>query len=166
MLEFGMELKYRRFIENDFDDVFELESNRDVMKFTGPGKALTKEESKVRFMKLLACNYDEPYGYWFVSLSNKFIAWLMLIPEENKCASTAEVGFMVHPKFWNRGVAKSLVKKIVQDIVELDKDFTLKAVVDSENKYSIKLFEKYNFEKKFKDGIIDFERNFFCPKSF
>jgi RimJ/RimL family protein N-acetyltransferase len=161
-----MNLEYRRFNITDFSSVFELESNADVMKFTGPGRALTEEESHSRFNKLLSANYDDPFGYWCVTVNKKFVAWLMLIPDAWEDTKAAEIGFMVHPKFWNLGIAKSLVKKIEKDILDMKIEITLKAVVSEENVSSLKIFKSDMYCEASKDGLVVFERNFFCPKSF
>lgn len=92
----------RRFQASDLKGLRVLESDPDVMKFTGPGRAQSLEESEVNLKKYMKIDGD--YGYFAVeeTLGNILIGLLMLkLGEEDE----VELGFMFSKNSWGKGFA-------------------------------------------------------------
>ncbi|GAA0720207.1 GNAT family N-acetyltransferase [Aquimarina litoralis] len=100
----------REFINEDAQDFFDLNSDPDVLKFTGD-EAFAKIEDAVIFLK----NYQERqyrslgYGRWAVILknTNQFIGWCGLKKNEE---DLIDLGFRFYKDQWNKGYATEAAK--------------------------------------------------------
>ncbi len=148
----------RRFQENDLSQIIEMEANPDVMVQTGPGRAQTTEESRLRLDKILnhepASNLD---GYFAVieKTTNQLIAWFMLLPIKDK---EYEIGFMVNQKFWRKGFAYEVCKMMIEKSMATDRIDKFIARASSANLASISLLKKCHFKQvEKKEGTVFFE---------
>ena len=102
-------LYLREFTENDAIHFFEINSDPDVIKYTGDGP-FDNLEAAVNFLK----NYEDynknNMGRWAVCLKNtdEFLGWcgLKYHPEDNMI----EVGYRFYKKHWNKGYATEAAK--------------------------------------------------------
>ncbi len=150
-------IKLRRFIEEDFSDVYEMESDVEIMRFTGPGKAQTREESLKRFSKLLLPPASSHSGYWAIEDKSLIVGWLMLINNE-KITGEYEIGFMIKKNHWNRGYASEAVDYILNVFGKLEEVVQIVATVDVENFASIRIFKQRNFDERKTKNLIYFTK--------
>lgn len=104
-------LLIRRFFEKDLDSLHLMESDPDVMKFTGPGRAQTLEESTINLSRYMKDSRDE-HGFFAVELlgTKELIGLLMLKPSDKE---EIEFGFMFEKKIWGQGYASEASKALL-----------------------------------------------------
>jgi RimJ/RimL family protein N-acetyltransferase len=132
----------RRFNIDDFESVYEMESQEDVMKYTGPGKALTKEESKTRLNNIIADKDNTgPLGVWAAvnKSENKVMGWFMLKMTNN---DSPELGFMINKRFWGKGYATEICQSLLDYGFNTLNLKSVIAITNNINTGSIKVLEK------------------------
>lgn len=103
--------------EDDFDRMYTLQSNPEVMRFIGMGKARTKDEAREIFEKFL--NHQKKWGFSFCSAYEKvsgdligFVGVIHLALDDN--SPEIEVGYWLLPEFWNKGYATEGTKACIE----------------------------------------------------
>ncbi|WP_245591178.1 GNAT family N-acetyltransferase [Aquimarina latercula] len=130
----------RKLQVSDAEKFFSLNSDPEVLKYTGDYPFLSIEDAK-SFLK----NYQEyninGYGRWAVLLkeTNDFIGWCSL--KRNKDGDI-DIGFRFFRNKWNKGYAtESSIAALAYGFTQLGIKEIIARVV-SENKASIKVLEK------------------------
>jgi RimJ/RimL family protein N-acetyltransferase len=108
----------RQFTEEDSDNLFELDSDPEVMRFINGGKPTDYEVIKKRTLPKFLEYYDkfENYGFWAVEekSSDEFIGWFHFIPAlDNKFAvelnlvknDEIALGYRLRSSRWGKGYA-------------------------------------------------------------
>ncbi len=138
----------RRFSMADLDSVAKMESDHDVMKSTGPGRALSRNESEERLVKIIDSEeMDLPLGIWAAILkeNHKVVGWFML---KKTSYDYPELGFMLSKKYWNKGLSTEVAQALINYGFESVKLEKIVAVTDLGNLASIKVLEKIGFNLK------------------
>lgn len=136
-------LRYWR--NEDAEDLFQLNQDKEVMKFTGDVPFKTTEDAE-RLIK----NYTHytNYGYGRLAVIEKstgyFIGWcgLKYTPEQN----VTDIGFRFYKKFWNRGFATEAAIACISDGF---KTYHLNKIIGrvmNENIASVKVLQKCNLK--------------------
>lgn len=132
----------RNLTDKDAIDFFNLNLDKEVLKYTGDNSFQTIEDAK-NFLD----QYDHQYTKYGVGrlaviekISNNFIGWcgLKFIPELNEY----DIGFRFFKDFWNKGFATETAQKCLEfgfNDLKLDK-IVGRAMI--ENIASIKVLEK------------------------
>ncbi len=148
-----MEIKLEKFSENDFSAYFELVSNEKVMEMITE-RATEVDEAKSDFKKIIENNrLDSNFGNYKIlnSSTNEFIGLAKLEIKNNE-TEEAELGYMLLPEYWGRGIA-SYVSEFL--IVTAKKQKNIKkifAVIDPKNFASRKILTNNGFvSKEFRD---------------
>ena len=98
----------RRFTQDDVDNLFELDSNPEVMRFVG-GKSTPREAVVTQFLPAYLDYYrrGDRYGFWAAieKSSGDFLGWFHFRPLEAAEPNEAELGFRLHTAAWGRGYA-------------------------------------------------------------
>ncbi|MEZ5002830.1 MAG: N-acetyltransferase family protein [Chitinophagales bacterium] len=92
---------------------------------------------------------DEQFPAYVVEINGKVIGWVSLSPYRKGRAAlrfTAEVSYYIHQDFQNKGYGSELISFIIKASKSL-KFKTLFAILLDRNVPSIRLLEKFNFEK-------------------
>lgn len=141
-------IRLRRFNLNDLQNMIELESDEEVMRFTSLRKALPKEESEKRLQNTINSESERaPLGIWAAEFkdSQEFIGWFMLL---NRQYPHPELGFMIAKRHWGKGLtaiaAKGLVNYAFQNL-GLQK---IVAVTTQDNFASKKVLLKIGFAQQ------------------
>jgi ribosomal-protein-alanine N-acetyltransferase len=149
-------LLFRRFVKEDIDILHEMEGDGEVMKFTGPGRAQSYDESKERLEKILIYdNKSSCLGFWapVEKASGKLIGWFMLIHTEDKVVP--EIGFMIHRNHWGKGYATEGCR-LLCDQACVDQIKKVSARTAKLNIGSIKVLENNDFKKIGEDEKVFF----------
>ncbi len=97
-------LRLRPFVPEDFDDLFRLYSDPEVMRYVGKG-VRTREETEASLAKIMGHWSQLGFGLWAAhdKQSGSFVGRCGLQP----LADTGEVelGYAFHREFWGRGLA-------------------------------------------------------------
>ena len=109
-----LRLEMRAFVEDDFDDVYRLDSNPRVMQYIADGKPSTRDMVVQRLERFI--RYPRLYpdlGAWRASRHDNgaFIGWFAL----NYAGKSpdVEVGYRLLPAAWGLGFATEGAKAIV-----------------------------------------------------
>ncbi len=135
----------RPFVEDDVDDVFEMRSDPDLMRFI---RAPQIERHQAEdWLRLITSKWDKS-GIGFCALIDKkskhFVGWcgLWILKETNEI----EIGYAIRRDLWGMGFATESAKRILKYAFE---DLNLKRVVAvafPENSGSIGVMKKIGME--------------------
>lgn len=131
------------------DDVnlFELHSDSEVMKFIRkPDQDIF--ETKKRINSLLKYTQSNAnFGLWTVwsNDKNEFLGWAILQHIELNADYPIEVGYRLHKKFWNNGLATQMTLELLAYAKELGLE-NISAITLEENEASKKVLEKTGFK--------------------
>jgi len=110
-------LVLRPLTEDDFDRMYLLQSNPEVMRYIGMGKARTKKEARKVFELFL--NHQKKWGFSFCTAFEKesgsligFIGVVHLALDDNN--PEIEVGYWLLPEFWKKGYATEGAKACIK----------------------------------------------------
>lgn len=141
-------IRLRRFNLGDLQNMIELESDEEVMRFTSLRKALPKEESLKRLQNTINSEKERsPLGIWAAEFKDtqEFIGWFMLLYRQYE---HPEMGFMIAKRHWGKGLtaiaAKGLARYAFNDL-NLNK---IVAVTTQDNFASKKVLLKTGFNQK------------------
>lgn len=135
----------RRFVPEDAENLSDLDSDPEVMRYLNGGSPTSYETIKNEVLPRFLGYYrrSERYGFWAIveEKSSDFIGWFHLKPTGEESAE-AELGYRLKRDAWGKGYAtegsKALVEKSFQE-------FGLDRVVATalpENAASIRVMEK------------------------
>lgn len=154
-------LVLRQLTNDDTEDFFFLQSNAEVMKHIAtPMKSLDEAEKKLKLFEDLLLKNE--VINWAVTLKpdNKLIGLLLLKAIDCK-NHRAEVGYMLHPDFWRRGIIQEALTAILDFAFNTLNFHSLEATIDPINTASEKILEKNGFVKE-----AHFKENYFSEGKF
>lgn len=148
-----MEIKLEKFTKSDFDKYFQLVNNEKVMEMITE-KAIGLKEAKKDFKILLENNKLQPnFGNFKIlkAETNEFLGLAKLeIKETND--EEAELGYMVLPEYWRKGIATLVGKKLIEIGRSQNSIKRIFAIIDPKNIPSRKILTNNGFNsKEFKD---------------
>lgn len=141
----------------DSEDIFQLRSNSEVIKYVN--RPLSRFESEaVAFIKIITENVAKNQSaYWGIALpeTNRIIGTICLwnLEAEN---FRGEIGYELMPAFQGKGYMQEAVKAVVDYGFNTLKLHTITAWFHSDNMASQKLLEKLGFKQEayFKDSVF------------
>lgn len=112
-------LALRRFTEADVENLFDLESDPDVMRFLNGGKPPPREVIQNEVLPRFLHYYERfaGYGYWAAieKSSGEFLGWFHLWPPEGSRPGVAELGYRLRKSAWGKGYgtegSRALIRK-------------------------------------------------------
>ena len=152
-------LLLRKILLDDAEDIFLLRTNADAMKYIHKPKLNSIDDAKEIIKKM-----NEPDR----------IQWGIILKNENKIIGTigyhriekdhyrAEIGYMLHPLYWNTGMMSEAIIKVIDFGFNEMKLHSIEAIINPGNTISRKILKKFNFIKEayFKENFF-FEGEFF-----
>ena len=144
---------------SDAQDMFYLRSNADAMRYIQ--KPLAKSIADVE--QLITKMTDNTQRIqWGMTLKNddKLIGTIgyHTIEKENY---RAEIGYMLHPDYWNTGLMSEAIGKVIEYGFSEMKLHSIEAIINPGNDVSRKTLKKFNFVK---EGY--YKENFFFDGKF
>ncbi len=136
----------REFDLSDARKMFELNSDKEVIKYTGDDHFSSVSEA-LDFIK----NYDHykihGFGRWAVILkeNNKFIGWNGLKLNED---NDIDIGFRFFRKYWGRGYATESAKAVLDYGLNVLKIDIIVGRVVPDNVASVRILEKLGMKFK------------------
>lgn len=151
----------REIISDDLDRIFLLDSNPDVMKYSGVEPVKTIQESVETIKKIQKQYQENGIARWAViqKESNLLIGWsgLKLLTEElNGFKNVYELGYRFLPEFWGKGYATEAAQAVLHygfKTMDLAKVY---ACVDLQNINSDKILKNklgFGFQGIFVDPL-------------
>lgn len=139
----------RRIILEDANDYFAMRNCPETMKYICKPLQTSIEETKEKILRI-----NEMINF------NDGIAWAVCLKPNNQMIGTvsfhkllkehyrAEVGYMLHPKFWQQGIITEAVKTIINFGFDKLNIHSIEAHIDPDNKGSENVLERCNFIKE------------------
>lgn len=139
---------FEKFTEADFQLYFQLVSNFNVMRMITE-RSLSHQEALTEFEKLLQRNsYDPVLGTYKVFATEGRFLGLAKLEIEQPESTTAELGYMLLPEFWGRGIGSIIANKLIK-LAKSDSQLkTLTAIIDPDNLASRKILINNGFHSK------------------
>ncbi|MBP8193282.1 MAG: GNAT family N-acetyltransferase [Chitinophagales bacterium] len=154
-------LLLREITESDADDLFRLQGNAEVMKHIAlPLNAVEESVLKIKFYQDLLAKQE--VINWAITLKpNNTLIGVILLKAIDCKNHRSEVGYMVHPDFWRKGIAQEALECILDYAFNTLNFHSLEAIIDPYNTASEKILEKNGFVKE-----AHFKENYFLDGQF
>jgi len=102
-------LLLRRFTEDDVDNLAELDSDPDVMRFINGGRSTPREEIESDVLPGFLGYYERfsGYGFWAAveKSSGRFVGWFHFRPAADASPDEVELGYRLRRSAWGKGYA-------------------------------------------------------------
>lgn len=142
-------LLLRKFTLNDQENVFELRSNPEVMKYIPLPLAITIDDAIGHIEKVLTMiDNNEGISWGIVEKSSRKLIGSIGIFKIVKEAHRAEVGYVLNPRWHNKGIMNEALNVVLDYGFEKIKLHSIVAIIDPENTASAKLLEKNRFRRE------------------
>lgn len=111
-------LVLRRFAEDDADNLSELDSDPEVMRFLNGGKPTPRSVIEMGILPRFVC-HDERFpgfGFWAAidKASREFVGWFSFRPVDEADPREASLGFRLRRQAWGRGYATEGVRALIR----------------------------------------------------
>ena len=139
----------RRLNVDDVNEVLELRSNPESMKYV-PRPLLKTKEDALAHIALIEDKVVNNIGInWAITLKENpkmigIIGHYKIKPENYR----AEIGYMILPEYYGKGIVTEAIKVIVQYGFEQMKLHSIEALIDPANTASEKVLQKNGFVKE------------------
>lgn len=111
-------LVLRRFTEDDVDNLVELDSDPEVMRFLTGGTATPREVVEQSLLPAFMGCYErgDSYGFWAAveKTTGNFIGWFHLRPQEGSPSDEPELGYRLHRSAWGKGYATEASRALIR----------------------------------------------------
>lgn len=125
-----MDFYSRDLIDTDIDDINELHNLTEVTKYQ-TWKTQSNEETKQFLREVIKQDSNVVYNVLVNPDTDKVIGTIQLVIDEvNK---SAEIEFIIHPNYWNNGIATNIAKTIIKYAFKVLKLNRVAAYIDSNN---------------------------------
>ena len=159
VIEFD-EFRLRKLTHNDANDIFEIFSNPEVVKYYDLSQFTSLDQSE-KFIKMHNDRYVEKKSInWCIELlpEKKIIGNCRIYPHmlDYQNSEKIELGYDLNYSYWLHGYMKSTLKEIIKFCFSFNEVKELYIGLIKENIQNIKLVEKLNFKysKEIKDVEI------------
>ncbi len=134
-------LKIRRFYPNDWQDLFEYLSQKEVVRFE-PYDVFSKEQAKKE-----AVNRSTNPAFWAICLKDtgKLIGNVYLSEQE---FDTWELGYVFNNNYQNKGYATEAIKALIDNLFVNGNARRIISMCDPLNTPSWKLLERLNMRRE------------------
>lgn len=140
-------LLLKKFTPEDFDDYFRLVGDGNVMAMITE-RALPRDEAMEDFEQRVSRNaIAEDFGYYKITdaASHAFVGLAKL---EHAGNDDAELGYILLPEYWGRGIGGRVAKQLIDRARTLPGLESLYAIIDPQNIPSRKILTNNGFVSK------------------
>ncbi|MFI0491070.1 GNAT family N-acetyltransferase [Flavobacterium sp.] len=139
----------RRLVNDDFNEVLALRSDKETMKYIPRPLAKTKEDA-MEHIALIDLRIESNEGInWGITLKNDskligIIGHYRLKPEHYR----AEIGYMLLPEYHGKGIMTEAIKEVVNYGFKIMRLHSIEALIDPRNSASENVLKKNGFVKE------------------
>ena len=142
-------LLLRQITAADVNEIYELRSNKDEMKYIPRPLCITHEDA-MELVKMIQQKIEENEGInWAITLKgdDRLIGYIghYRIKWEH---FRSEIGYMILPKYNGQGIVSEAIKLVVQYGFNEMNMHSLEGIIDPENAASARVLEKNGFVKE------------------
>lgn len=136
----------------DFEDYFSLVKDEKVMAMITE-KVLSEAEARNKFNEIIIENDLHPeYGYYKISDLSGNVMGVFKMEIDNPTPHEAEIGYMLHHKFWGQGIAGEVSTFFIEKTRKLGELKRIYGIIDPLNSASRKILTNNGFKSlKIKD---------------
>lgn len=151
-------LQLRSFIEQDWRQLFQLDSDPQVMRYINGGIATDEATIKEKILPTFL-NYDRSnlgFGFWAAieKQRDEFLGWFCLRPTV-EVSRQARIGYRFYPSAWGKGYATEGARALINcGFSELSLQYIV-ATTYEYNQASRRVMEKLGL-KKYRQFPVDF----------
>ena len=117
-------LVLRRFTAADLDNLVELDSDPDVMRYITGGRPTPREQVRDEVLPAFLAYYERfaGYGFWAAvdKATGQFLGWFHLRPPEGANPDEPELGYRLLRSAWGKGYAtegsRALIRKAFTEL--------------------------------------------------
>ncbi|HEY3367915.1 MAG TPA: GNAT family N-acetyltransferase [Symbiobacteriaceae bacterium] len=110
-------LVLRRFTAADVDNLFDLDSDPDVMRFLNGGKPTSRDVIQNEILPGFLQYYERfaGYGFWAAieKSTGELLGWFHFRPAEGGSPDEAELGYRLRKSAWGKGFTELGVQRVV-----------------------------------------------------
>jgi len=142
-------LYLRRVEKEDVNEIFDLRSDKETMKYI-PRPLVKTEEEALAHIAMIDEKIETNEGInWAITLKNHskligLIGHYRIKPEHFR----AEIGYMLLPEYHGKGIITEAIKETVKYGFEIMKLHSIEAVIDPKNLASESVLQKCGFVKE------------------
>jgi RimJ/RimL family protein N-acetyltransferase len=111
-------LVLRRFTNDDVDNLVELDSDPDVMRFINGGRPTPRREIERDVLPTFLDHYERYVGYGFWAAVEKstgrFVGWFHFRPAQGAQPDEVELGYRLRKAAWGKGYATEGSRALIQ----------------------------------------------------
>ncbi len=139
----------RHIAKEDVNEIFELRSDKQTMKYIPRPLATTKEDA-LGHIAMIDAKIENNEGInWAITLKNSpkligIIGHYRIKPEYYR----AEIGYMLLPQYHGKGIMTEAIKEVVSFGFKVMKLHSIEAIIDPKNFVSEKVLLKNDFVKE------------------
>ena len=155
-------LRLRTFNTSDFENLYSLHSDPEVMRFSKRRSPESQQETAATLDRISKIS-NSPLELGFLAADlkpfNQFIGWFALGPLEG--TSEIQIGYRIKKMFWSKGYATEGARELLRFALE---DMSLKkivAITDLDNLASQRVLDKLGF---FSKGQVEYQASSDAPK--
>lgn len=144
-----MKLAFKKFTPDDFDDYFRLVGDGTVMAMITE-RALPRDEAVEDFEQRVSRNgIADDFGYYkVIDADSRAFVGLAKLEVEHAASIEAELGYILLPEYWGKGVGGRVAKLLVDRARTLPQLASLYAIIDPLNVPSRKILTNNGFVSK------------------
>ncbi len=142
-------LLLRKFTYDDQEPIFELRSDRSVMKYIPRPVSETLEDARKHIELILQkIDANEGINWGIEELSSKKLIGVIGLFKVDKENYRAEVGYMLNSKWHNQGFMHEALQAVIDFGFKDMKLHSIEAIIDPLNEASANLLLKHKFRKE------------------
>jgi ribosomal-protein-alanine N-acetyltransferase len=142
-------LVLRKVEKGDVNEILFLRSDEKVMKYLDRAPAKSLDDAFGFILKITGQEADNESVTWAINLKgNSKLIGTICYWNIQKEHHRAEVGYVLHPEYWGKGIMQESLTEVLKYGFEVMKLHSVEANVNPENIASIKLLEKNNFKRE------------------
>lgn len=145
-------LVLRNIAMEDTPHLVKWRSNPDVYRYFLNPHPLTKEEHEKWFAEKYTS--DRTRFDWMALSPSEEPVGVFGLKKENEDATEAEISYLLAPEQYGKGYAAEAVNRLMEYCRDDWNCKSVLAIVNEENKDSVRFIEKQGFEKESTDGVF------------
>lgn len=111
-------LQLRRFTDDDVENLVELDSDPEVMRFINGGRPTARAEIENELLPAILDHYERfaGYGFWAAveKSTGQFVGWFHFRPAEGAPPGEVELGYRLRRSAWGKGYATEGSRALIQ----------------------------------------------------
>ena len=141
------QFELRQLILSDAEEILFLRSDERILEHIEIEKAETQEDAK-RFIEKINSGEDGWFFWGITEKNNSKVIGTICLWNIEAAESKADIGFVLHPDYWGKGVMQEVVPAVINFGFQKTKLRLIIGEAMPKNKKSIKLMEKFGFRYK------------------